>query len=84
VPQLTERVPEDEAKRELSQRLAYAQSSEAGGDSIRSNIRGFLNAPSSNGIRSFSRKGPILQYVDWVDQARSTVKYPYRVDQTRS
>lgn len=52
---------------------AYAQSSEAGGDSIRSNVTGFVNAPSSKllGIRSFSRKGPILQYHDWVDQARS-------------
>lgn len=35
-------------------------------------------------VWSFSRKGPILQYHDWVDQARSWVKYHDRVDQARS
>ena len=36
-------------------------------------VTGFDVAPSSTlpGIRGFSRKGPILQYHDWVNQARS-------------
>lgn len=38
-------------------------------------VTGFDVAQSSTlpGIRGFSRKGPILQYHDWVDQARSRV-----------